>query len=176
MDAQIYTGVLGYCDRVSPASVEGWAYNQAAPDTPLVMQVLIDGRRLCSITCDLVRQDVTAAGYRSRNVGFHVAIPPGLRKDRDHRLEFRDLDGNPILLQDQSGPRRDWVLPKAAGRPRAVKHQDVILGSLDPVLDGEVRGWRYRRSATEAPVVLDIFIDGGFQLSVTCDAERVDVT
>jgi GT2 family glycosyltransferase len=175
VDTQTFTGVLGYCDRVSAASVEGWAYNQALPDDPLVMQVLIDGRRLCSVTCDLVRQDVSAAGYRSQNAGFHVAIPPGLRNDRNHLLEFRDLDGNPILLKDRSGPRRDWVLPKAKTRPPKVKQQDVILGSLDPVLDGGVRGWAYARSATEVPVVLDVFIDDEFQFSVTCDAERADV-
>ena len=139
MDAQNSVAVLGYCDLVSEASVEGWAYNPGLPDEPLVMEVLIDGRRVCSVTCDLIRHDVTAAGYGSRKVGFYVAIPPGLKENRDHVIAFRDLDGNAILLQDQSGPRQDWVLPKAKTLLRAARQQDVILGSLDPVIEGEQR-------------------------------------
>ena len=175
MDTQTPTDVRGYCDLLTAASVEGWAYDPAVPNQPLVMQVLIDGRRICSVTCDLARDDVVAAGYSSCKVGFYVAIPPTLQKDRDHVLEFRSLDGSPISLQDRFGPKRSWTLPKANTDPAPAKPRDIIVGNLDSVDEHEVRGWAYAKSAANVPVALDVFIDDEFQSLVTCDVDRADV-
>lgn len=175
MGAQNSANVMGYCDIVSAASVQGWAYDPTTPHEPLVMQVLIDGNYICSVTCDLIRHDVTAAGYSSRKVGFYLSIPAELQNGDDHSLEFRGLDGNAISLQDRIGPRQQWVLPKAEARPQPVKRRDVIMGSLDPIHEGEVRGWAYAKATADVPVILDIFIDNVFQLSVPCDVERLDV-
>ena len=175
MDAQTYVDVVGYCDLVTETSVQGWAYDPGVPSEPLIMRVLIDGRCIDSVTCDLVRQDVTASGYSSRRVGFDVAIPPEPRNDRDRLLEFRRLDGTLISLQGRYGPQRNWVLPKAQAGSAAVEQRDVILGNIDLVFDGEVHGWAYAKGAADVPVTLDIFIDNVFELSVSCDLERVDV-
>ncbi len=175
MDAQNAAGVIGYCDIVSAESVEGWAYDPAMPDEPLVMQVLIDGNYVCSVTCDLVRQDVATAGYPAQKAGFYASVPSELRNGRHHTLEFHGLDGNVISLQDQIGPQRKWVLPKAETGPVPGGRRDVILNCLDPIHEGDVRGWAYARAASDVPVVLDIFIDDAFQFSVTCDVDRADV-
>jgi len=166
---------VGYCDLVSATSAQGWAYHPAVPDKPLVMHVLVDGQYICSVTCDLVRQDVTAAGYSSRKAGFYVAIPPELQDGHDHMLEFRTPDGSPISLRDQFGPHLNWILPKAEFAPGAADQQDIILGNLDPVLEREVRGWAYAKADADVPFSLDIFIDNVFQFAVPCDVERVDV-
>ena len=108
---------MGYCDIVTAASVQGWAYDPTTPDEPLVMQVLIDGNHVCSVKCDLVRHDVMAAGYSSRKVGFYISIPSELQNGDDHTLEFRGLDETPILLHDRIGPCRQWI----CRRRRAVR-------------------------------------------------------
>jgi len=107
---------------VSAATVEGWAYDPAAPDVPLVMQVLIDGNQVFSVKCDLIRDDVRAAGFSGQRVGFYVAIPPDLQDDRDHLIEFRSRDGKPIALRDTVGVHQCWVLPKAPRAPRRKTH------------------------------------------------------
>jgi hypothetical protein len=175
MDAENFAGVLGYCDIVSATSIQGWAFDPRVPNEPLVMQILVDGSYICSVTCDLERKDVTDAGYSSRRAGFHAKIPTELQNDRDHMLEFRGLDGSLISLQDFVGPRQIWVLPKADGLDTPIDLRDVILGSLDPILEGEVRGWAYDKFASDVPVSLDIFIDDVFLKSVRCDVERGDV-
>ncbi len=175
MDALWRDAVIGYCDIVSAASVEGWAYDPAAPDTPLVMQVLIDGNRVCWAKCDLLRDDIRAAGHAASRAGFYVAIPPELQDDGDHVIEFRRRDGNPIELRDEAGACRRWVLPKATREPTRKAQASVILGNLDAVQEHGVQGWAYDPGTPNVPVPLDIFIDGAFQSSVVCDIRRDDL-
>lgn len=175
MNAQNSASVIGYCDLVTAANVQGWVYDPRGPDEPFVMRAMIDGSFVGLVTCDLVRPDVAAAIYTTRKVGFSIVIPPELRNGRDHTLEFRALDDSPIVLRDQFGPHPTWVLPKAAAAPRPVAQRAVILGNLDPVLEGEVRGWAYAKDSANIPVVLDMFIDQVLLSSIACNAERLDV-
>ncbi|HUB14659.1 MAG TPA: glycosyltransferase family 2 protein [Acetobacteraceae bacterium] len=160
---------------MTATNVEGWAYDPHGPEEPLVMRALIDGREIGPVTCDLARPDIAAAIYTTRKVGFAIAIPPELQDGRNHALEFCDLDGSPIILRDHLGPHPTWIVPKAQAAPRAVEQWDVILGNLDPVLEGEIRGWAYAKGTANIPVILDIFIDQVFLASIACDAERADV-
>jgi GT2 family glycosyltransferase len=183
MDAQTFRDAIGHCDVVSAARVEGWAYDPAAPDVPLVMEVLIDGNCTGSVTCDLVREDVMAAGRSMQpQVGFYVAVPPDLDDDVDHVIEFRRCDGSPIALLASGVHHQSWVLPKATRaprprpRPRPAAQSSVILGCLDPVQEnGVYGGWACDRATSDVPVTLDIFIDSVFHSSVLCDVERVDL-
>src|SRR6185312_4992954 len=132
---------IGYCDVVSATSIEGRAYDPAAPDVPLVMRVLIDGSELCSVTCDLVRDDFVSAGSSVRQVGFHVAIPKGLPRGGERVIEFRHRDGSPIALQDASGVHQRWVLPKPKRVARRAAQTAVIpTGSAAEIAVGQMNG------------------------------------
>jgi GT2 family glycosyltransferase len=182
MDADTFqdtTGdVIGYCDAVNMTSIEGWAYDQAAPDVPLVMEVLIDGNCIGSVRCDLIREDVSGTGYsKQQRVGFYVAVPADLQDDVDHVIRFRHSDGRPIALRDPPSDevRQSWVLPKLVRLPRRSSKVSVILGCLDAADEAGAHGWAYDRVRPDVPVVLDIFIDNVFLSSVLCDIERVDL-
>lgn len=179
MDALSREAVIGYCDIVSATSVEGWAYDPAAPDVPLVMQVLIDGSHVCWAKCHLIRDDLRRAGHVSVRAGFYVAIPADLQDDGEHVIEFRHRDGSPIALEDPVGVHQSWILPRARrARERKVESKvesSVILGYIDAVEEHGVQGWAYDPGSPEVPVALDIFIDGAFQSSIVCDLERDDL-
>jgi GT2 family glycosyltransferase len=175
MDMQPPQSVIGYCDVLSATSMEGWAYDPAAPDVPLTMQVLIDGAYVSSVKCNLVRDDVTGAGHGTRQVGFYVAIPLDLSDDTDHVIEFRQHDGTPIALRDPLGLQQSWVVPKATRARQTSEPTSVILGNLDPVQEDGACGWAYDRSSLDVPVTLDVFIDETYASSVSCDRERPDV-
>jgi GT2 family glycosyltransferase len=175
MDTHTPAAIIGYCDVITATNVQGWAYDPGGPDEPLIMRLLVDGSYVCPVTCDIVRPDVSAAIYSSRKVGFDIAIPPEVQNGHDHTLEFRSLDGSPIALRDSFGPRPRWILPKASPIRSPIEREDVILGSLDPMLGGEIRGWAYAKAIANVPVVLDIFIDQEFVQSIACNVERADV-
>jgi GT2 family glycosyltransferase len=175
MDEQSFREPIGYCDAISATSVEGWAYDNSLPNTPLVMQVLIDGNYVGSVKCDLAREDVTAAGHSTHQVGFYVEIPPAVQDDGDHVIEFRHRDGTPIALRDSLGVRQSWILPKPDPTPRPAVEASVVLGNLDPVDEDRICGWAYDKAAPDVPITLDVFIDSEFHTSVICDIERPDV-
>lgn len=176
MDAQTFQDTIGYCNVVSATSVEGWVFDRAVPDVPLVMEVLIDGNCIGSVTCNLVRENIVAAGHcPQQQVGFYVAVPADLQDDGDHVIEFRRSDGRPIALKDPTGIHQSWALPKATRAPRPAAPSSVILGCLDPVQEHGVYGWAYDQATPDVPVTLDIFIDSLFHASVVCDLERVDL-
>jgi GT2 family glycosyltransferase len=145
------------------------------------MRVLIDGRDIGSVKCNLAHRHVTGAGRPSQPVGFHAAIPAGLTADTDHVVEFRRPDGAPVVLRDPSGIHSSWIVRRAArvaeAEPiqQAAERPSVILGALDPVRDYCAWGWAYDRLAPHVPVTLDVFIDGALLAAVACDLERPDV-
>ena len=172
---QSFRKIIGYCDIVSATGVDGWAYDQATPDVPLVMLAVIDGTEIGAVKCDLVRYDVVEAGHAVQRVGFHLEIPPELQDDNDHVIEFRRRDGSPIALRDPMGIHQSWVVPKAMPSPRLAAPPSVIIGHLDPVEAEEARGWAYDRAAPGGAVTLDVSVDGGWVATVACDGERPDV-
>jgi GT2 family glycosyltransferase len=175
MDVQSLPDIIGYCDLVSAASVVGWAYDPAQPEIPLVMRVMIDGNYVCSVECNLVRNDVTGVGHSAQRVGFYVAIPPDVDGTVDHVIEFHCRDEKPIALRDALGIHQNWTLPKTTRLPGWDGQSSWIIGNVDPIRENEVCGWAYDRETPSDPVTLDILIDGEFQCSVVCNIERPDV-
>jgi GT2 family glycosyltransferase len=164
---------FGYCDRVSPTSVEGWAYDPAMPDTPLVMEVFIDGSHIFSVECNRARYD--ANGNPSKSVGFQVMVPAMFRDGASHEIEFRTRDGSPIALRGATGVQECWTLPAAGIPQQPSAGSSVIFGNLDPIQEHGAFGWAYDRDKPDHPVTLDFLVDGVFLASITCDGERPDV-
>ena len=140
------------------------------------MRVLIDGNYVCSVKCDLLRNDVKEAGHSTEQVGFYVVIPPDIDDDADHVIEFRRRDDRPITLRDSLGIRQSWILPKRTRGLRPEGQSSSVLGNIDPIQEHEVCGWACDRDAPNDPVTLDIFIDSEFHSSVACEMERPDVS
>jgi hypothetical protein len=65
-----------HIDGLSPAGVlEGWAWNRAAPDRSVTLDVLIDDAIVGQTVADLFREDLRLAGKGSGYCAFSVSLP-----------------------------------------------------------------------------------------------------
>lgn len=85
------TGKLrGYVDGDGPDRCFGWAQDMAAPEEPVCLDVLADGRRIGRVLANLYRADVAAAGYGSGYQGFEFTFPAGVEGEITVRRSVDD--------------------------------------------------------------------------------------
>ena len=68
----------GFVDQAGPCTVSGWAQNAAAPEAPVSLDILNNGRRVARVLANLYRADLRKAGLGSGCHGFEVHFPTGL--------------------------------------------------------------------------------------------------
>jgi len=92
--------VCGFIDKIDASGVRGWAGDLTAPDTPLVIQLVVDNVAVDSLTCGMTRADVAHAGFPSPNVGFYARLPEWCLDGIEHTLEFQSADGELLSRAD----------------------------------------------------------------------------
>ena len=156
------SGVVGALDGLDGRILRGWAFDPLRADSPVSLDVVVDGIVVERIAASQPRHDVALAGVGSSLCGFAVHL--GMRFDdgEDHEIAVRvsdggvDLPGSPVRAFFDTGYDPD------------------IVSNLDPI-DWRIRGWAYSKSAPEVPVELQVLIDGEEFTRIICDAERVDL-
>ena len=74
-------GFTGGVDRVTPTEVSGWVL-RVDDDTPVSVEVRINGRPTAAVAADQPRPDLVANGIsRSELHGFRLTLSPALRDD-----------------------------------------------------------------------------------------------
>jgi GT2 family glycosyltransferase len=128
--------IIVHVDAVADGNVVGWAYDESALATPVVLHLYVDDSFAAEFCCDVTRQDVLNAGHPSASVGFSVAIPPAYCDDRTHTLEIRNPSGTRVQMADASGtghPSRSFCFPSV-----------IVFGQVDGLHDGALHGWAIR--------------------------------
>ncbi len=145
-------------DEITEAGVRGWAIDEAAPDQPVVMHVLVDGVELGEIRCDGLREDVGAAGFKSVHVGYAFPLPAPLIDGAPHELEFRHRHQRITVLH------RGEIVEKTRFN---VEYRLRVHSYVDGLTHGALRGWLVAARGEAAPLT------GGRDILVTCNDERV---
>ena len=145
-------------DEITEAGVRGWAIDEANPEQPVSLHVLIDGVQLGEIRCDGVREDVGAAGFKSIHVGYAFPLPPALIDGAPHALEFRHR------LQRITTLYRGEIVETTRF---AVEYRLRVHSYVDGLTHGALRGWLVAARGEAAPLT------GGRDILVTCNDERV---
>jgi hypothetical protein len=71
-------GVLrGYVDQVGPRAVTGWAQDFSAPEQPVCLDILLNGRRVARVLANQYRADLRQAGIGSGRHAFEWRVPAG---------------------------------------------------------------------------------------------------
>jgi hypothetical protein len=87
----------GFVDILTPGLAAGWAQNTAAPETPVVLDLLSGNRRVARVLSNQYRADLRRAGLGSGNHGF--AIPLSAPIDRIRRAcDGAALDKQAVLF------------------------------------------------------------------------------
>jgi hypothetical protein len=107
----------GWSDVADARVVSGWAVNEAAPGSPVEVQVYIDGRFAGDSLANLPRPDVLRAGRSTTELcGFQLVTPPlaaGEHEARVYAVHPSD-GGSRRTLQLIGVPLRFRIAPEEA--------------------------------------------------------------
>lgn len=91
--APAYDGSL---ESVDCGSIVGWAWDARQPDTPINVEVLIDGVSQGQVTANEARPDLVAAGKGDGRHGFSLPTPQAAKDNRVHTVAVRFPDGGAL--------------------------------------------------------------------------------
>ena len=75
--AILHGALHGALDGASAQRVHGWAQDQAHPDAPVCLDVLVDGQQVAQVLANAFRADLLAAGIGDGQHGFDIRLPQG---------------------------------------------------------------------------------------------------
>jgi hypothetical protein len=135
----------GYVDVISPTRIAGWAQNEAHPEAPVCLDIIVDGECIDQILANTYREDLCRAGLGSGHHSFSYLarpdrpIPPGFVEIR------RSLDGTPLPASVQCRNvrastasrigraaimKRAWAIFREAGNSRASESRQHFAACL----------------------------------------------
>jgi hypothetical protein len=83
----------GCVDAIGLLAIEGWAQNSDAPEAPVCLDILVDGRLLGQTLANRFRYDLAAAGLGSGRHAFKLDLPAGFAIGSATIEVRRSLDG-----------------------------------------------------------------------------------
>ncbi|WP_029008359.1 hypothetical protein [Azospirillum halopraeferens] len=124
----------------------GWAFDPAQPDQRVVVDLLVDGRPLCSITADRFRPDLAENGIGDGAHSFETDLPVDRIDGAEHEIAAFVRGCDTPLPGSLQRVRFD----------RSLRYR----GSLDVVRDGVAHGWALDRRSVDDKVVVALYADG----------------
>jgi hypothetical protein len=76
----------GYIDFIATRRTFGWAWCSEHPDTPVDVEIRIDGRPVVTACADKFRPDLARVGVGKGYHGFDVGLPEFVAPDEKHRV------------------------------------------------------------------------------------------
>src|SRR5437764_14950812 len=94
-----------FLDEVSRERIAGWAQDEAQPDAPLSLLILVDDALAARVLANRHRPDLAAAGIGDGRHGFRFEFPDSLSSRERHVVRLcreadgTDLSGSPAVLE-----------------------------------------------------------------------------
>ena len=94
-----------FLDEVGRNRITGWAQDEAQPDAPLSLLILVNEALVARVLANRHRPDLAAAGIGDGRHGFHFDFPNGLSSGERHvvrvcrEADGADLAGSPAVLE-----------------------------------------------------------------------------
>src|ERR1700691_5477968 len=80
--------VVGFLDRMEGAGIGGWVVDLTRPAESVWVRVLIDGRVVGMLRCDLDPADARLLNLPQGRIGFFYNTPARFHDRMRHRLRF----------------------------------------------------------------------------------------
>lgn len=116
--------IKGHVDRLDHTRVEGWIWDDAAPDRRVEIEILDGQDVLARMRAERLRPDLARAGLGDGHYGFSLIFPAGLLAMPVHRISVRVaqtgqvLDNSPGLVFPPNGGAFDhlseWFLKRVS--------------------------------------------------------------
>ncbi|WP_435165146.1 glycosyltransferase family 2 protein [Falsirhodobacter sp. 1013] len=145
------SGLLGMVERIGPTEVTGWILDPADADRAVDLCLKVDGRVLLSVSAELDRRDVAAAGHARLSSGFRIQLPDILFDGAPHLIQIVENETGAVLpggeqrfsgqsegvafLRAESAALAGWLRP---GGSISVQFDDAapILAKVDAPVPG----------------------------------------
>ena len=148
-------GFIGCLDVASPHHVEGWAIDLRRPGRPVQVDVVVNARRVATVSAGESRPDISDLGLGSGRCGFSATLPPHPDPSARRRIAVRlagqrtELAGSPVHLDPVPG----------------------LIGSFDTLHGMAAHGWALDRSQPSVPVLVEVVGPGGEVLGSAAAAQ-----
>ena len=119
--------IQGFIDRVYDRRITGWAWNSAAPDDVLEVEIQLDGTPIATVRADRLRSDLVKRGCGDGRHGFDVRLAELLPADSRERLSAAAI---------VPGTERRTRLPS-----RATKAAQAVESAVSGALPDALRAW-----------------------------------
>lgn len=164
LDATAEESLGGAIDRVYETRVTGWAWDRRAPETPVDVEILVDGAPIARGRADRLREDLAHNGIGDGRHAFDIRVDQALPVDAKGRVS--------AVAVEPGGERRVELINREAPKARAGGPQipavpigaipealgrwldefRVVQGSLENALIGAVKQVRSTAHARLAEV------------------------
>ena len=130
-------GNVAATDHVGAA---GWALDEAHPNVPVAVELVVGGRVVAHALADLRRPDLAIAGVGDGSCGFNIRPHRPLPAGRDHLLQVRrvgdgaDVPGSPLLLPRAAGSSADFETALAQVATNRQGLAAFLAGEVDRLL------------------------------------------
>ena len=160
-----------WIDMLSNKELRGWARHRGNPDSPLTIEVVVDGQIGAAFTADQWRNDLQAAGKGP--CAFEVGMPPLPRDGREHELSLRPQGGVlpffRIMLQASVCHSPDRAESANLERRREIEFH------INALTLTKITGWARRVDDLKRPLNIELLVDGTPELIFRADGPRSDL-
>ena len=154
---------IGSIDTLEGTNLIGWCIDTQAVDQPVSLTLQIDQTPVADINADQYRSDLMGHEGSNGYAAFNYPIPMAYFDNKEHifTLSINDDNSDSPIITSQS-----FKLPFI----------NVIQGHSVVEQDGLVQGWYINQQDVDAPVKLDISVNGALLATVSADKYRNDLT
>jgi len=153
----------GFDDTADCSSVSGWAWDARQPNTPISVDILVDGALSTSVLASSFRSDLANGGIGNGSHAFTVATPASAKDGQTHTVSVR-FAGTATNL---------------GGSPKTV----ACASQLPPVYQGfhdsadcqSIGGWAWDQRQPSTPISVDVLVDGSTAATVLANIARPDL-
>jgi GT2 family glycosyltransferase len=157
-----------HIDALTLTKIAGWARRLNDLESPLAIELLVDGRPELNFRADGERSDLQAAAKGF--CAFDVKIPPLPRDEREHEIALR-IAVEPFFCFKQISVARvsHELEPSQMG----------VIGDLefwiDTLTEDRISGWARDLTAVDKPLQIEILIDGKREAAFSAQEWRSDL-
>lgn len=191
-----YEGTLDVADSTG---LQGWAWDEEEPDTPLRIDIYDGDKIITTVMADKSRDDLKGVGKGNGVHGFSIPLPDVLKDGKPHNVGVK-ISGTDFSLVNSpqtviySAPENPATnnntgnetqnLPKTPPpanngggnenpNPELTPQSDP--GTLDKVDTESIHGWAWDPTRPNQSLQVEIFADGKLLITANADQERDDL-
>ncbi len=165
----------GYVEQAGAGGVvSGWAQNVALPETPVRLDIVVNGH-IYHVLANGYRGDLRAAGLGSGTHGFELILPHDIVNPAVEVLRYIDQTALAFTDCAHKDCRHVGLEPAAPSRTEAARRYLGPLRGYVETTGPLVSGWAQDEKKPETPVCLDVLVNGRQMARVLADQFRADL-